>query len=81
MVCLRLPWVITNGQCTKKKQYYIQKKIAEGRLGGSVVERLPLAQGVVPESQNGVPHQAPLGGPASPSACVSASFSGSLMNK
>ena len=40
---------------------------------------LPLAQGVILESQNRVPHQAPSKKPASPSACVSASVS--LMNK
>ena len=28
----------------------------EGRLGGSVVERLPLAQGVIPEFWDQVPH-------------------------
>ena len=30
-----------------------------GRLGGSAVEWLPLAQGVIPESQDRVTHQAP----------------------
>ena len=45
----------------------------KGRLGGSVVERLPLAQGVILESRDRVPHQAPGMEPASPSACVSAS--------
>ena len=51
--------------------------MAQGRLGGSVVERLPLAQVVMLGSWDGAPHQAPLGEPASPSAYVSAS----LMNK
>ena len=30
-----------------------------GRLGGLAVERLPLAQGVILESWDRVPHQAP----------------------
>ena len=51
----------------------------EGHLGGSEVEHLPLAQGVIPGSWDGVPHWAPSREPASPSACVSASLSGSLM--
>ena len=51
-----------------------------GLLGGSAVEHLSLAQGMILESQDGVPHQAPCGDPASPTACVSA-FSLSLMNK
>ena len=45
------------------------------RLGGSAVERLPLAQGVTPGSWNGAPHWAPCMEPPSPSACVSASLS------
>ena len=44
----------------------------EGCLGGSVVEHLSSAQGVVPESQDKVPHRAPLEEPVSPSVCVSA---------
>ena len=52
-----------------------------GCLGGSAVEHLPWAQLVIPEFQDQVPYQAPHGEPASPSACVSASFSVSLMNK
>ena len=46
-----------------------------GAPGGSVVERLPPAQGVTPGSQDRVPHWAPRREPASPSACVSASLS------
>ena len=46
-----------------------------GHLGGSVVERLPLAQGVIPGSWDRVPHWAPCREPASLSACVSASVS------
>ena len=55
-----------------------------GHLSGSVVEHLPLAQGVViPESQYRVPHRAPCMEPAYPSAYVSASLSLSVsfMNK
>ena len=44
---------------------------------------LPWAQGVILESRDPVPYPVPCMGPASPSACVSASlsFSMSLMNK
>ena len=53
----------------------IQKNTNEGRLGGSVVERLPSAQGVILGSRDRVLHQVPCRAPASPSACVSASLS------
>ena len=33
--------------------------LAEGRLGGSMVEHLPLAQGVIPGSRDQVLHWAP----------------------
>ena len=46
--------------------------------GGSAVERLPLAQDVILESRDQVPHRAPRREPAFPSACVSASLSRSL---
>ena len=46
----------------------------EGRLGGSGVEHLPVAQVVIPGSRDRVPHWAPCMEPASLSACVSASF-------
>ena len=52
-----------------------------GHLGGSVVKCLPLAQGMIPRSWDRVQHQAPCRKPASPSACVSAFLSVSLMNK
>ena len=42
-----------------------------GCLGGSVIERLPLAQVVILETRDRVPHRAPCMEPASPSACVS----------
>ena len=57
-----------------------EKEANSGRLGGSVVERLTSAQGMILESWDQVPHLAPQGEPASPSACVSASLSVSLMN-
>ena len=46
-----------------------------GYPGGSVVECLPSAQGVILESQDRVPHRVPCMEPASPSAYVSASLS------
>ena len=46
-----------------------------GHLGGSVVERLPLAQVMIPESWDLVPHWASYEESASPSAYVSASLS------
>ena len=46
---------------------------SKGHLGGSVAERLPLAQGVILESWDRVLYQAPWGAPASPCAYVSAS--------
>ena len=52
-----------------------------GQLDGSVVECLSLAQDMIPGSLDGVPHQAPCREPASPSACITASLSVSLMNK
>ena len=59
------------------RNYYIL-----GRLGGAAVECLALAQGVIPDSQDQVPHWAPCMEPASPpTACVPASLSMSLMNE
>ena len=49
------------------------KRNNEGCLGGPVVELS--AQGMVRESQDQVPHWAPLQESASPSVCVSASLS------
>ena len=57
------------------------KTSKEGHLGGSVVEPLSLAQGMIPESWDRVPHWAPCMEPASPSVYVSASLSVSHMNK
>ena len=49
-----------------------------GCLGGSAVECLPLAQGVIPDSRDRVPHWASCMEPTPP---PSASLSVSLMNK
>ena len=59
---------------------YTSKGIWE-HLGGSVIERLPLAPVVIPGSWDPVLHQAPWREPTSPSAYVSASLLVSLMNK
>ena len=53
---------------------WIRKGGFWGRLGGSVVERLPLAQIMIPGSWDQVLHQAFCRKPASPSAYVSASL-------
>ena len=58
--------------------YFSLKNSMQGRLGGSAVEHLLSAQGVILESQDQVAHQAPYKEPASPSAYVSASLSLSL---
>ena len=69
----------------KVQESWRLKYKSTGSPGGSVVWRLPLAQGVILEAQDQVPHQAPCVEPASPSACVSASLflslPVSLMNK
>ena len=57
------------------------KYTRKGRLGGSVVEHLTLAQGMIPESWDRVRHRVPHREPASPSAYVSASLCVSLMNE
>ena len=60
------------------------KTILEGLVMGSPgLSGLvpPSAQGVILETRDRVPRQAPCVEPASPSACVSASLSVSLMNK
>ena len=51
----------------------VLKRLWGERLGDSVLERLPLVQGVILESWDRVPHGASCMEPASPSACVSAS--------
>ena len=58
------------------KHTLIDKKLEMGgRLGGSVVEYLSLAQVVIPRSRYRAPHQAPCEEPASSSAYVSVSVS------
>ena len=60
---------------------YCYKILTLGRLSGSVVEHLPLAQGMIPGYWDQVPYHAPLMEPNSPSAYVSASLDLSPMNK
>ena len=57
-----------------KEDWVLYKTDELGRLGGSAVEGLPSAQGVIPGSQDQVPRRAPCMEPAFPSACVSASL-------
>ena len=61
-----IPFVVSKGDSLKH---------GEGSLGGSVVEHLPLAQGVIPGSRDQDPCRAPCMEPASPSAYVSAPLS------
>ena len=69
-------------KCKLKALLFFLKNISFlGRLGGSVVEHLPLAQVVFPGSWDQVLHQAPQGKPLSPSPYVSASLCVSLMKK
>ena len=67
------------GQGSRVWSYYIQP--VKGRLGGSVVECLPLAQVMILEAWDRVLLQTFHREPASPSAYVSASLCVSLMNK
>ena len=68
--CRQHEWVGPYGSNIKRNR---------GSPGGSVVKLLPSVQGLILESWDGVPRQAPCMEPASPSAYVSASLS--LMNK
>lgn len=54
--------------------YHILTICFMGHLGGSVIERLSLTQGVIPGFRDRVPHQAPCEEPVSPSAYISASL-------
>ena len=54
---------------------------SQGTPGWLSDEHLPLAQGMILESRDPVPHRAPPEEPASPSACVSASLPVFLMNE
>ena len=64
--------------CSRYRIYYREQN---RHLGGSAVKRLPSAQGVILEFPDQVPHGAPCVGPASTSACVSATLCVYLMNK
>ena len=66
---------------TDNTLFLCQDCYTEGHLRGSVVEHLPLAQVIIPVSSDRVLQQAPHRESVSPSACVSASLSVSLMNK
>ena len=61
-------------ECAKciATQISLQENLLQGHLGGSVVERLPLDQVMIPGSWDGVQHQAPHREPASLPASVSA---------
>ena len=65
----------------KLKTKIVSKRMKWGRLGSSVMKRLPSAQGVTLGSRDRVLHWAPCMEPASPSAWVSASLSATLMSK
>ena len=71
-VSLPLSLSLPHSHCLSRINKQNLKKENQGCLGGSVVEHLPLAQGVILESQDRVPHWAPCMEPASSSACVSA---------
>ena len=61
-------------------QRFIEKNLSgQPRLLSGLVP--PSAQGVILDTGDGVPSRDPCMEPASPSACVSASLSFSLMNK
>ena len=64
----------TGGKGVATQESNTLRKSNPGHLCGSVVERLPLAQVVILGSSDRVPHQAPHGESASPSAYVSASL-------
>ena len=74
--CVKVVWVTWSTVQSRS-----QETSFGGRLDGLTVERLPLAQGMLLESQDRVPHRALCMEPASLSAYVSASLSVSLMNK
>ena len=78
---LSLDFLFLNDSVLDSSNCFRFNKKMQGCLGGSAVECLPLAQGMILESWDGVPHQTPCMGSASLSAYVSASFSVSLMKK
>ena len=78
-------WILREKQDSVQQEetedWELLKTAGSGRLDGSAVWCLPSAQGLILGSRDRVPHRAPCMRPASPSACVSASLSLSLMNK
>ena len=78
--CHHISWIsLSNIWNNGKRESEVNQD--QGCLGGWAVEHLPLAQGMILESQDRVPYQTPCMGPASPSACLCLSLSVSLMNK
>ena len=69
------------GKTHKLNMSIASKPTVQGRLGGSAVEHLPLAQSVIPGFWDQVPQWPSCTEPASPSAYASASLCVSLMNK
>ena len=68
-------WGHHNGKDKMEGMCYWHVTVGGQRcLGGLEVEHLPLAQGVILGSWDGVPHRASLREPASPSANISASL-------
>ena len=67
--------MVYKGEPDTQKMKLSSELDVPGHLGGSVVEHLPLTQGVIPESRDRVPHWASCMEPAFPSAYVSASLS------
>ena len=80
VVLTKFHFSLVGGEKNKSQDKY---RCILGRLGGSVVKHLPLAQGLILESRDQVPHWAPCIEPASSSAYISAScsLSVSLMKK
>ena len=68
-----------NNSVSCPERHFMSKTLGQGRLGGSVVDCLPLAQVVILGSWDR--HQIHHKEPVSPSAYVSASLSLSFMNK
>ena len=62
-------------------QYMHAKGVPRGHLGSSVVEHSPLAQVVIPESWDQVPHQALRREPAFPSVSLPLCVSREYINK
>ena len=74
-IWIQIPWLPKQGAGVVAGDY---QPSGPGTPGGSAVERLPSAQGVILGSRDRVPRRGPCRDPASPSACVSASLCVSL---